>query len=58
MLVMCVRSRPAYFAERLYKSMKGVGTDDSTLVRVIVTRSEVGKADVLVLNVVGGGAPY
>ena len=40
-LVMCVRSRPAYFAERLYHSMKGAGTDDDTLVRVIVGRSEV-----------------
>ena len=38
---MCVRSRPAYFAERLYHSMKGAGTDDETLVRVIVSRSEV-----------------
>lgn len=39
-VVMCTRSRPAYFAERLWKSMKGAGTDDSTLVRVIVSRSE------------------
>lgn len=38
---MCVRSRSAYFAERLYQSMKGAGTDDDTLVRVIVGRSEV-----------------
>ena len=40
-IVMCVRSRPAYFAERAYQSMKGAGTDDATLVRVVVSRSEV-----------------
>lgn len=41
-VVMCVRNRPHYFAERLYKSMKGAGTDDDTLVRVVVSRAEVG----------------
>lgn len=40
-VVMCVRSRAAYFAERLYQSMKGAGTDDATLIRVVITRSEV-----------------
>lgn len=40
-IVQCVVNRPAFFAEKLYKSMKGLGTSDSTLIRVIVTRSEI-----------------
>ncbi|XP_067876344.1 annexin A7-like isoform X2 [Heterodontus francisci] len=40
-IVQCVVNRPAFFAEKLYKSMKGAGTNDSTLIRVIVTRSEI-----------------
>lgn len=45
-VVKCVRSRPSYFAERLYRSMKGAGTDDDTLVRVVVTRSEVDMVEI------------
>lgn len=41
--VMTVRSRTTYFAERLWKSMKGAGTNDSALVRIVVSRSEVGR---------------
>lgn len=40
-IVKCVRSKPAYFAEKLYKSMKGLGTNDRVLVRVMVSRCEV-----------------
>ena len=39
--VMCVRSRPQFFSERLWKSMKGAGTNDDTLIRIVVSRSEV-----------------
>lgn len=39
--VRCVKNRGEYFAELLYKAMKGLGTDDDQLIRVIITRSEV-----------------
>ncbi|EGD73938.1 annexin A7 [Salpingoeca rosetta] len=32
--------QPAFYAERLYKSMKGMGTDDETLIRCVVSRAE------------------
>ncbi|OQV18539.1 putative Annexin A4 [Hypsibius exemplaris] len=34
------RNPPAYFAERLYRAMKGIGTNEKEVVRVIVSRSE------------------
>jgi annexin A7/11 len=40
-VVKCARNRPQYFAEQLYKSMKGAGTADDTLIRIVVSRSEV-----------------
>uniref|UniRef100_A0A8D0HBP2 Annexin n=1 Tax=Sphenodon punctatus TaxID=8508 RepID=A0A8D0HBP2_SPHPU len=45
-LVKCARNKPAYFAERLYKSMKGLGTDDDTLIRMMVSRSEIDMLDI------------
>ncbi|KAM9856521.1 annexin A5b [Aulostomus maculatus] len=45
-VVKCARSVPAYFAETLYYSMKGLGTDDNTLIRVMVSRSEVDMLDI------------
>ncbi|XP_070544353.1 annexin A7-like isoform X2 [Ptychodera flava] len=39
-IVKCARNKAAYFAEQLYKSMKGLGTDDDTLIRVVVSRCE------------------
>uniref|UniRef100_A0A672IYW5 Annexin n=1 Tax=Salarias fasciatus TaxID=181472 RepID=A0A672IYW5_SALFA len=45
-VVKCVKSVPAYMAERLFKSMKGAGTTESTLTRIIVSRSEIDLLDV------------
>lgn len=40
-LVETVQSLPAYFAKQLSRAMKGSGTDDQTLIRIIVSRSEI-----------------
>uniref|UniRef100_M3Y5Z1 Annexin n=1 Tax=Mustela putorius furo TaxID=9669 RepID=M3Y5Z1_MUSPF len=45
-IVKCMRNKSAYFAERLYKSMKGLGTDDDTLIRVMVSRAEIDMMDI------------
>ncbi|KAI1717325.1 annexin domain-containing protein [Ditylenchus destructor] len=45
-IVKSIRNRAAFFAELIYNSMKGLGTRDTDLIRLIVTRSEVDLADI------------
>uniref|UniRef100_A0A674NDC2 Annexin n=1 Tax=Takifugu rubripes TaxID=31033 RepID=A0A674NDC2_TAKRU len=45
-VVKCIRNKPAFFAERLYKSMKGLGTTDSVLIRTMVARAEIDMLDI------------
>uniref|UniRef100_W5K8V6 Annexin n=1 Tax=Astyanax mexicanus TaxID=7994 RepID=W5K8V6_ASTMX len=45
-IVKCARSVPAYLAECLYNSLKGAGTDDATLMRIMVSRSEIDLLDI------------
>lgn len=45
-VVKCVKNVPAYLAERLFKSMKGAGTTESILTRIVTSRSEVDLLDI------------
>ncbi|XP_062237327.1 annexin A3a [Platichthys flesus] len=45
-IVKCVKSIPTYFAEGLHKSMKGAGTCEETLCRIMVSRSEIDMLDI------------
>uniref|UniRef100_A0A3Q3LPH7 Annexin n=1 Tax=Mastacembelus armatus TaxID=205130 RepID=A0A3Q3LPH7_9TELE len=40
-VVKCAGSKPAFFAEKLYLSMKGKGTRKQILTRIMVSRSEI-----------------
>ncbi|XP_065199400.1 annexin A4-like [Sycon ciliatum] len=42
----CARDTQAYFAELLYTSMKGMGTNDDLLIRCVVSRCEVDMVEI------------
>ncbi|KAM6930857.1 LOW QUALITY PROTEIN: annexin A3a, partial [Xenentodon cancila] len=45
-VVKCFKSIPGYFGEHIHEKMKGGGTDESTLSRIVVTRSEIDLLDI------------
>ena len=45
-VIKSIRYRPDYFAEMLYNSMRGLGTRDNDLIRLIVTRAEIDLRDI------------
>ncbi|RZF34485.1 hypothetical protein LSTR_LSTR011727 [Laodelphax striatellus] len=45
-IVKTVRDRHAYFAEQLYNSMKGFGTKDRALQRIVAVRSEIDMVEI------------
>ncbi|XP_054709323.1 annexin A4-like [Uloborus diversus] len=45
-IVECIDNRPAFFAKQLHQALNGPGTDDKTIIRILVSRSEVDLADI------------
>lgn len=45
-IVHCTRNTPAFLAGRLHRALKGAGTDEFTLNRIMVSRSEIDLLDI------------
>ncbi|MBN3281707.1 ANXA1 protein, partial [Polyodon spathula] len=45
-VVKCIGNKPAFFAEKLYLAMKGSGTNEQVLTRIMVSRSEIDLHDI------------
>lgn len=45
--VKTIRNRPAYFAERLKIAISGWGTDNDTLIRIILSRCEIDLTNIM-----------
>ncbi|GMI83453.1 ANNEXIN ARABIDOPSIS THALIANA 5, annexin 5 [Hibiscus trionum] len=40
-ILRCAENQPGFYAKAMWKAMKGLGTDDTALVRIVVTRAEI-----------------
>ncbi|GFQ95383.1 annexin A3, partial [Trichonephila clavata] len=45
-IVECIDNRPAFFAKQLHEALNGPGTDDKTIIRILVSRSEIDLLDI------------
>lgn len=45
-IIRSVKNRALFYAKKLHESMRGAGTDDRQLIRIVATRCEVDMADI------------